>query len=95
VKDRHLQIRYEEFVSNPELVMRRVTAHVGETGDDCVAQFHELDDPIYPSVQRPVSDKSMGKWKHVLTNETRQIANEVTGELPVELGYVNSQNWFF
>ena len=93
VRDQYLEIRYEELVSNPETVMRRIIAHVGEPWDDCITRFHEFDDPIYPSVQRPISDKSVGNWERSIDDETKRIFKDVAGDLLIELGYAKNKDW--
>lgn len=93
VRDRYLELRYEELTSAPEAVMRRIIAHVGEPWDDGILKFYEKDDPIHPSVQRPISDVAVGKWKTALDAEAKRIVKHIAGDLLIELGYTESLDW--
>jgi hypothetical protein len=93
VRRNFLEIRYEDLVTHPIPIMRRIIAHVGEKWSERIPRFHEIDDPLYPGVQRPISSASVGKWKQALDEPTKQAIKENAGELLIELKYARNHDW--
>lgn len=90
---RMMTIRYEQLVTDPELVIRKLCAFVGEEFHDSLLRFYEHEDPFYESTQRPISDASVGRWKEDLDEDQRNTVKDLAGELLVELGYADDLDW--
>ena len=94
LRGRYLEIRYEDLVTTPEPVIRRVLSHIGEPWAPEVLRFHEKKNPaVYANVHRPISDASVGKWKEGLTTEQKSVVKDVAGDLLIELGYATDHDW--
>jgi hypothetical protein len=93
VRKNYLEIRYEDLVNHPTPVMRRIITHVHEEWDKRIPRFYEFEDPLYPGVQRTISNASVGKWKHALSPSTKSTIKDVAGDLLIELGYARDKNW--
>lgn len=93
VRKNYLEIRYEDLVNHPIPIMRRIIAHVNEEWDERIPHFHTLDDPLYPGVQRPISNASVGKWERALDASTKQTIKDNAGDLLIDLGYAQDYDW--
>ena len=64
----HLEIRYEDLVSDFEPNARRLVEFVGEEWSDDVLRFHEkaarraINTPSYQAVTQKVNTRAVGKW---------------------------------
>jgi len=92
-REKYLEIRYEDLVTNPEPIMRQLVDHTGEPWSDQVLRFHELEDPLFPGVQRPISAKSVGRWNDKLSRKDKDTIKRVAGDLLIELGYASDYDW--
>ena len=62
LRGRYLEIQYEDLVTTPEPVIRRVLSHIGEPWAPEVLRFHEKKNPAaFANVHRPISDASVGE----------------------------------
>ncbi len=94
LRQRHLEIRYEDLVTEPENIVRQVLDHIGEPWEPEVLCFHEKDDPsVYENIHRPISDASVGKWKSELTSDQKSILKRMAGDLLIDLGYARDLDW--
>lgn len=66
-----LDVRYEELVSDPEAVSRRMIDFVGLDWDDRCLRFHETERSVVTSsfqqVREPIYKGSVGRWKRYKT----------------------------
>jgi tetratricopeptide (TPR) repeat protein len=66
----HLEVRYEDMVSDLESAARRTLDFLGVTWDERVLQFHEharqkiVRSPTYADVTKPVYKRSVGRWRN-------------------------------
>jgi hypothetical protein len=102
---RHLEVRYEDLVRQPEAEVRRICAFLGE--DFAPAMLAALDptaadssDPVVsarfvnnPEAADAIHHASIGRWRKELTPHERRIVHENAGELLIELGYVEDDGW--
>ena len=62
-----LPVRYEELVSAPESVSRRIVAHCGLAWEKRCLQFHTQETAVTTAsavqVRRPVHSGSVGRWR--------------------------------
>ncbi len=65
---RILNIRYEDFVANPEPTIRQLLNHCGLEFDDACLSFHQTERSLLNAsntqVRQPVYKHSIGRWKH-------------------------------
>jgi tetratricopeptide (TPR) repeat protein len=65
--DSWLSVAYEDLVSSPEEVTRRMLAHCGLSWNDACLAFHTSGSPVSTAsavqVRRPIYRDSVGKWR--------------------------------
>ena len=90
---RVLEVRYEELVTDPETLMRRVLDFLGEPWDDVGLQ-PERSDALLPvresssrAVGEPIHDRAVDRWRERLTTEEIRTVERVAGAALEELGY--------
>lgn len=93
VKSRYIEIRYEKLVCQPAAVIRQLLSSIDEPWDPAVLSFHEKEESLNNSVHRPISARSVGRWKEELTDSQRAAIKEVAGDLLIELGYAEDYDW--
>ena len=63
-----LRVQYEDLVRNPEKTLRGVLDFLGEEWEDRVLSFHEQGKAVRTAsawqVREPLSEKSIGRWRH-------------------------------
>lgn len=91
--DRYLEIRYEELVTNTESVARSIFEHLGEPWEPRILDFHKHEVSVYDHVYRPVTDRSVGKWRQDLSPDQKMRVKEVAGDLLIQLGYAKDLSW--
>ncbi|MEN0000498.1 MAG: sulfotransferase family protein [Pseudomonadota bacterium] len=97
---RFLAIRYEELVSRPDRVQRRIEAAMPFlTRKADFSEFHQLAKPSDASIKalgdvRPINPSSIGNWRQNTARVAGQIAlhGSISEEL-VELGYEKDDQW--
>ena len=93
LSDRYIEVRYEELVREPESVLRSLFAFIGEAWEPSVLAFHEQGESVYPTVQRKITPRSVGRWQDELSDFQKTAVKEVAGDLLIELGYAESRDW--
>ena len=93
-------LRYEDLVRQPESVLRRLMAFLGEPWDDAmlahgggastrdVTRFAQN-----PEAIGAVNASSIGRWERDLDAKDRRIFKRIAGPLLVELGYARDNDW--
>lgn len=98
---RYLEIKYEDLVLSPEIILEQVCEFLGEEYQPSM---------IDPSASRPdnmdagrlvnnqnskekISNRSLGRWSNDLTCEEKRDFDNVAGELLLTLKYVDSKDW--
>jgi hypothetical protein len=76
VPERTLEIRYEELVSDPASVTKRLAEHLDLAPE-----------PLAESLSRAF-DRSVGRWKRDLTPDQVKDVEDEAGDLLRELGYL-------
>lgn len=95
---RYFEIRYEELVANPEPVLRRLFAFLGEPWDAAVLRYYEqprnlADESSSEQVSQPIYTRAIGRWQKDLSPEQQAVVKEVAGDLLIDLGYAEDKNW--
>ena len=96
---RCLEVRYETLVSDPESELKRVCAFIDEPFEP--AMLDASSDSNQRSGQnlnnagaaRPISAKSVGRWKTDLRADERGAFVDLAGELMIALGYISDHSW--
>jgi hypothetical protein len=93
----YLELSYEALLADPEDVMRRVCAFVGEPFTEAVLrptylarayQGHWLGgSPPGPASRTEIVPENAAKWRSSLTRSERSVVESVAGDLLAELGY--------
>ncbi len=92
--DQWFNIKYEDFVGDPVVHLKRMCAFLGEDYDDALMEFHTT-----PVAQRrgktkdnwalahPITDRHVGIYKNQLSIDQQRIMAWVAGDPMRELGY--------
>lgn len=102
LKDRYIEVRYEDLLERPVDEIRRLLGFLGaesgeETAKRCVeaASFERMS-----KRKRGEEDSSSffrkgvaGDWKNVFTERDKKVFKEATGDLLVKLGYEEDDTW--
>lgn len=97
---RFLAVRYEELVSQPDLVQQKIEKALPFLKRKArFSEFHQLAKPSDESIKalgdvRPISPASIGNWRQNIARVAGQIAlhGSIAGEL-IELGYERDDQW--
>ncbi len=90
---RYHEVRYEALVRDPEAVTRALLEFVGEPWEPGVLRFHEEAEATYAFTQRPITPRSVGRWKDALDRDAKDAVKDVAGDLLVHLGYAEDLDW--
>ncbi len=84
-----LDVRYEELVSDPEAVSRRMISFVDLGWDDRCLRFHETERSVVTSsfqqVREPIYHRSVGRWKRYASH-LKPLIDLIDRPLPFETG---------
>lgn len=94
-------VQFESLIAEPEVELRRLCAFLGEAYDPSMLSFHERSEPGFDKreeswkgmTHRPLSDRSIGRYKRDLS--MRQIAQieRLAGPLLGRFGYPGHAGW--
>jgi len=96
---RCLEIRYEDLVQDPEAEIKKVCQFIGEAYEP--GMLDPESDKEQRSGQnmnnaragRPISAKSVGRWRRDLRADERRVFEDIAGQLLITLGYASDANW--
>jgi hypothetical protein len=86
------ELRYEELLADPELVLRRLCAFLGEDWDPAVLVPSRLpapgpDPPLWADKPDAIDRANAGGWREQLSTPNRVVFESVAGETLQRLGY--------
>lgn len=95
--EQYLEVRYEDFVGEPESTARRVTSFLGLEFDDRMLRHHELNlklgdverIPYMQGVRRAVHRTSVGRWRRSFDTSQQAELQAVLGPTLARLGYTD------
>ena len=98
---RYLQVRYEDFLDEPESVLRRVCDFLGEDYDPqmldptITTKSAKLIGSILnnSNADRPIERQAIQRWRRDLSPEERQTIEQIAGGLLRKLNYTNNGDW--
>lgn len=89
----YAEFHYEELVSTPEVIIRRVCEFLGEEFEPAMLKQNQLAARVgggidaHIEVQRPISDSSVGRWRQELNPFQKKLADRLAGSTLTEFGY--------
>ncbi len=90
-----LIVKYEDLVCKPEITMRLVFNHLGESYPKNLLDFHknvpqtEFYNPEHhQKLQQPIDNQSIGKWKKILTQSEIDQITAIMDKNLVKFGYL-------
>jgi len=97
-EEHYFELRYEELVSNPEPVLRKLFTFLERDWDESVLSFYEKDrnlagEASSEQVNQPIYQKSLGRWKREFTDQDKELVKNYCSDLLVELGYEEDLDW--
>jgi len=97
--ENYCELRYEDFVSAPEVYLNKVCECVGEDYDPGMLEYYKAENPYVPrekdgspvqthlTVITPVNAGYIGVWKNLLTLREIAIVERVCHQAMVQRGY--------
>jgi hypothetical protein len=95
---RYREIRYEELISAPETVLRRLLIWLDEPWNPEILRFHETheersSDASNPGIKLPVYKRALNRWRTDLPHDAVEWFDAEAHQLLIELGYVDDETW--
>lgn len=88
------QLRYEDFLLEPELCLRELFDWLGEPWEsDVMRQARNANVKSHPGVSREIDRSSVNRWRSDLPREARELFRGKASELLVKLGYATDAGW--
>jgi hypothetical protein len=87
-----LEVRYEDLVNEPEAILRKVCAFIGEDFDPALLRYHEQERDATNFITnvaatKPLKTTAVGRWRTDLKPDELQLFQTLAGARQVELGY--------
>ena len=95
-EDRYLEIRYEQLVREPELILSKICDFLNETYNPMMVAQSQLARRVGPGpdghteVMQSISTASVERWHSEMTLFEQKMAYRIAGALLSELGYESS-----
>ena len=98
---RYTEVRYEDLVNDPRPTLERLFEFLGEPFDERVLDFHAVGGrsrdftnfPQNPEATRPLSTKSVSRWRSEFSADEMATFKEIAGALLIDLRYADDNNW--
>ena len=90
--DVYLEVRYEDLVANPEIVLERICRFLGEEFmpdllDHTRLARQEIGPAGHVEVRQPISTTSVQRWRTDMSEFEKRMADRVAGSTLSALGY--------
>jgi len=91
----YFEVRYEDLVSEPEPVLRRMFDFLGLPWTPAVLEYHRRGGASGkdPGFEKPVYASSLGRWRRHMSREDVVVFKRIAGPLLVQLGYAADDSW--
>jgi len=98
VKRNYLELRYEELVQSPQVVLQTLFDFIKEPWDPVVLDYHKQQHNLFgessaDQVTKPLYTSAVKRWVNDLAPPDKETVKEVAGNLLVELGYAEDLDW--
>jgi hypothetical protein len=98
---RYLEIKYEDLVEDQRSTLETVLKFLEEPWDESLLNYYEIKGssrnfekfPQNIEATRPIYNKAIGRWKSDLSEDEKKLFKEIAGELLINLGYVEDNEW--
>jgi hypothetical protein len=95
------ELKYEDLVFKTEESLLKLFNFLEEPYDERVLNYHEVNSPTrnvlkFPQnieATKPMYDSSIGRWKDEFTEKDKKMFKRLGGDLLIELGYEENENW--
>lgn len=92
-----LTLRFEDFVLDREKAVQKVLDHAVQNGFPLAVTYQQgvsfLINSINPQRSPTFRSGKIGTWKEKFTPELKELFKDVVGDLLVQLGYEEDNNW--
>ena len=91
-------VQYEELITQPESVLKKLFTFIDEPWDPRVLAFHQQHHDLAgessaSQVVKPLTNTSVGRWKMDLTPEQQKQVKTIAGDTLQALGYTEKDPW--
>ena len=98
IREHYLEIRYEELVRQPQETLVRLLDYIGEPWDPAVLEYHRIERDLAGEssaerVSGELDTTAVGRWQKDLTGADRDTVKRIAGNLLIELGYAEDNDW--
>lgn len=94
LKDVYYEIRYEDIITKPESVLKKLFDFIGEPWDEAILSYYKKnhvlggnDESSAKQVTKNLYHNSMCRWKTDLSDGDQDKVMKIAGPLLIELGY--------
>lgn len=96
--DNHFLLKYEELVTSPEDILKKLFSFLNEPWEENVLKFHEkhrnlANESSASQVNKKLYTSSIGRWKNDLTVDQKSVIKPIINDTLLELGYIKDINW--
>ena len=97
-RKKYIELRYENLVSSPEPLLRRLFEILEEPWSPKLLEFYKQERDLAgessaEQVRQPIYKKAVSRWEKDLTGKDKDIVKEVAGEMLIKTGYAKDRNW--
>ena len=88
----YLEVRYEDLVSKPEITLRKILDHIGDTWDPEMLEYHKIKrnlagESSAEQVGKPLNEAPLRRWEQELNEKDISRIELIAAPLMKELGY--------
>lgn len=89
------ELRYEDLVSEPEPVLRKLFDFIGAPWSPAVLDYHRVEERSQkdPGFQKPLFRSSIARWRKNMSPEDGATFLRIAGPLLKSLGYAQDDTW--
>ena len=95
-KSNYLEFKYEDLINSQEETIRYVLDFLGEPFDNTILDYHKHEHSFGPSTDKPqtgIYKTALGRWKNEFSPEDAQLFDLIAGQMLIELGYEENNDW--
>ena len=92
----YFEFKYEKLIDSQEETVRSILDFLGEPFESAVLEYHNHEHSFRPSTNNPqtgIYKSALGRWKNEFSLQDAQIFDSIAGDLLIELGYEENNDW--